>query len=170
MSPFFKVMHDTLKNTIVGTLSLCFNATSIIEKICWLLMGIIGLIGMSMIINDQLESWRMNPIVSSRKWNDLSEIPYPAVTFCHQGNTRMEIAERLLQAADPSSSKFKHLRRVFFDKSINNAFHWISRHSELSDRDLKYSLTNSRNFKRYRLCNSSSHFMENFCLGSLHFP
>ena len=118
MSSFMKKIHDTLKETIVGTLSLCFKANNIIEKICWLLMWILGSIYMSMIISDQFESWNLNPTITSRKWIDLSEVEAPAITFCHQGNTRLEVADRLLQAADENSVKVRKLRNRFLKHSV----------------------------------------------------
>ena len=109
-------MQDTLKETIVGTLSLCFNATNVIEKICWLLMWILGSICMSMLISDQFESWKST--ISSRKWIDLSEVEAPAITFCHQGNTRMEVADRLLQAAGDDNEKVRKLQTRFLKHSV----------------------------------------------------
>ena len=111
-------MHETLKETIVGTLSLCFNATNIIEKICWLLMWILGSICMSMLISDQFKSWHLNPTISSRKWINLSEVEAPAITFCHQGNTRMEVADRLLQAAGDDNEKVRKLQIRFLKHSV----------------------------------------------------
>ena len=72
-------------------------------------MWILGSIYMSMIISDQFESWNLNPTISSRKWIDLSKVDAPAITFCHQGNTRLEIADRLLQAAGTNNEKVKKL-------------------------------------------------------------
>ena len=111
-------MHDTLKDTIVGTLSLCFNASNIIEKICWLLMWLLGSICMSKLISDQFESWNSNPTISSRKWVDISEVDAPAITFCHQGNTRMEVADRLLQAAGTNNKKVRKLQNRFLKHSV----------------------------------------------------
>ena len=111
-------MQDTLKETIVGTLSLCFNANNIIEKICWLLMYILGSIYMIMIISDQFESWNLNPTISSRKLIDLSEVEAPAITFCHQGNTRLEAADRLLQASGDSNEKVRKLRNRFLKHAV----------------------------------------------------
>ena len=118
MSTFIKTIHDALKETIVGTLSLCFIASNIIEKISWLAMWIIGSIYMIMIISDQFESWNLNPTISSRKLIDLSEVEAPAITFCHQGNTRLEVADRLLQAAGENSVKVRKLRNRFLKHSV----------------------------------------------------
>ena len=118
MKSFIKTIHDALKETIVGTLSLCFIANNIIEKICWLVMWILGSIYMIMIISDQFESWNLNPTISSRKLIDLSEVEAPAITFCHQGNTRLEAADRLLQASGDSNEKVRKLRNRFLKHSV----------------------------------------------------
>jgi hypothetical protein len=118
MRSLIKSMHETLKGTIVGTLSLCFKANNIIEKICWLLIWILGSIYVVIIIADMFESWNLNPTISSRKWIDLSEVDIPAITFCHQGNTRMEVADRLLQAAGDNNVKVRKLRSKFLKHSV----------------------------------------------------
>jgi hypothetical protein len=123
MSTFIKTIHDALKETIVGTLSLCFIASNVIEKICWLVMWILGSIYMIMIISDQFESWNLNPTISSRKLIDLSEVEAPAITFCHQGNTRLEVADRLLQAAGDNNGKVRKLRNRFLKHSVEKLLH-----------------------------------------------
>ena len=115
---FIKSGYDIYKDTIVGSLSLCFNATNIIEKICWFLIGIFGTICMSIVVLDQIESWSLNPIIASRKLIKLSEVDFPAITFCHQGNTRMELAERMLNVADQKDSKVRQLRSLFLKNSV----------------------------------------------------
>ena len=126
MGSFIKSIHDTLKETIVGTLSLCFKASNIIEKICWLSMWVLGSIYVSIILFHTFESWNLNPTISSRKWIDLSEVVAPAITFCHQGNTRMEVADRLLQAAGDNSVKVRKLRNRFLKHSVEKLLHFES--------------------------------------------
>ena len=123
MSSIIRVITHTFRDTTIGTLSLSVNATNIIEKICWLFIWLLGSILTSMFINEQIESWKRNPIIASRLWVDLSEIPYPAITFCHQGNTRMEAVERLLEAADESSPKIRHFRSWLLEKSVDQLVH-----------------------------------------------
>ena len=67
-------MHGTLKDTIVGTLDLCFRATNNFEKVFWLLLGILGSIFMSFIFIDLFESMKLNPTMSSRTWVDTSKV------------------------------------------------------------------------------------------------
>ena len=113
-----KVMYNTFKDTTVGTLKLFFDATHVIEKLCWLLIGILGTIVMAFVVVDQIQSWRLNPIMSSRKWIPLSEVDFPAITFCHRGNTRLEFAERMMKAADQKDPKMRKLRSIFLKKSV----------------------------------------------------
>ena len=70
-------------------------------------MGLMGTIGIFVFIANQMDSWNVNPIMTKRKWVDLSKNDLPAITFCHQGNTRMAFAERLIQAANEKSPKAK---------------------------------------------------------------
>ena len=107
MGSFMKIIQSIFKDTIVGTLSLCFIANNVIEKVFWLLLGILGTICMGIVVLDQIKSWTLNPTVSSRKWVKLSEVDFPAITFCHQGNTRMEFPERLIKIADVNHPKIR---------------------------------------------------------------
>ena len=70
---------------------------------------------MSMVVFDQIESWSLNPIISSRKWVKLSEVDFPAITFCHQGNTRLEFAERLLSSADEKKFENERSSKLFLE-------------------------------------------------------
>ena len=98
-----------LKETAIAGLKFCIIASHKFEKIFWILVGILGIAGMSILFFIQIQSWKMNPIISTRKRIDLSEVELPAITFCHQGNTRTEITDRLIQAADEKSPKFRQL-------------------------------------------------------------
>ena len=72
MGYIVKVLTNTFKETTVGTLNYSLNATNLIEKLCWFLMWIFGSILTFMIISDQLDSWKRNPTISTRKWVNLS--------------------------------------------------------------------------------------------------
>ena len=80
---------------------------------------------MSKLISDQFESWNLNPTISSRIWKDLSEVNAPAITFCHQGNTRLEAADRFLQAAGTrtNNKKVRKLRNRFLKHSVEKLLH-----------------------------------------------
>ena len=109
---------STLKETAIAGLKFCIIANNKFEKIFWILVGILGITGMSILFFIQIQSWNMNPIISTRKWIDLSEVELPAITFCHRGNTRTEIADRLIQAADEKSPKIRQLRSLILKHSF----------------------------------------------------
>ena len=58
----------------------------------------------------QIRSWYDNPDIASLSQIDLSLINFPAITICHDGNTRMSIADRLYNSIEESSPKGRKLR------------------------------------------------------------
>ena len=97
MGHHIKRSYAMVKGTSIGCSKFFFDSNNIVERISWLSMGILGIIGMSFVIVHQVRSWSLNSILSNTEWVDLMDVDFPAITFCHQGNTRMAIAERLLQ-------------------------------------------------------------------------
>ena len=137
-----------LKETAIAGLKFCIIANSKFEKIFWILIGILGIAGMSVLFFIQIQSWNMNPIVSTRKWIDLSEVELPAITFCHHGNTRTEIADRLIQAADEKSPKIRQLRSLIMKHSLEFM---------IDDEKNQFKKFSSDISEHYNLvCNSSS--------------
>ena len=118
MGEKIKMSCAMIKRTTVGSLKFFFDASHVIEKFLWILMAILGTVLMSIFVKYQVESWGLNPIISSREWIDLSKVDFPAITFCHQGNTRMAIADRLMQVADEKSSKMRKIRSLFLRNSV----------------------------------------------------
>ena len=59
--------------------------------------------------------------MSNTHWMDLSQVNFPAITFCHQGNTRMAIAERLMNAVGDNNNhpKVRQLRNIFLSHTID---------------------------------------------------
>ena len=118
MNTHIKNSFSVLKETAVAGLKFCLNSNNVVEQIFWSMMGLLGIFGISCLFFIQIESWSSNPIIVSRKWVDLPEVEFPAITFCHQGNTRLEVADRLLQAADEKSPKLRALRSQFLKHSL----------------------------------------------------
>ena len=135
-----------LKGTAVSGLKFLFEANTITEKIFWSILDLIGFFAMIYLIFSQIETLCMNPTLSSRKWVDLSEINLPAITFCHQGNTRMEIAERLLQATNGKSSRDKELRNIFLKESVHFFLQMDS--NDFKGKYVQYASEISSNYKR----------------------
>ena len=118
MNAHIKNSFSVLKETAVAGLKFCLNSNNVVEQIFWSMMGLLGIFGISCLFFIQIESWSSNPIIVSRKWVDLPEVEFPAITFCHPGNTRLEVADRLLQAADEKSPKMRALRSLFLKHSL----------------------------------------------------
>ena len=127
MTSLGKNIWINIKETNVGSLRLCFDAFHVIEKLFWLSLGILGAIFMSIIVYDQIKSWHLKPIMSTRKWVDLSEVDFPAITFCHQGNTRLEFVERLVKAAGSNGSKIRRLRNLFLETSVEYLISYLDK-------------------------------------------
>ena len=90
MATLVKDILINIKETSINSLKFCFDAYHNIEKIFWLLIGLTGFVFMCIIVYYQTKLWYLYPIMSSRKWINISEVDFPAITFCHQGNTRLE--------------------------------------------------------------------------------
>lgn len=136
MTSLGKTIWIYLRETTIGSLKLCFDAYFIIEKIFWSLLGITGAIFMSAIVYDQIRSWHLNPIMSTREWIKLSEVDFPAITFCHRGNTRMELAERLLKAAEDKGPRMRRIRNLFLRNSVESMMSELSGPYNLGSQDV----------------------------------
>ena len=73
---------------------------------------------MGFVVYDQIEFWTLNPEISSMKRVDLSEVDFPAITFCHQGNTRMAIADKLLKLASEKAPKVKQMKSLLLKNTV----------------------------------------------------
>jgi len=73
---------------------------------------------MGFVVYDQIEFWTLNPEISSMKRVDLSEVDFPAITFCHQGNTRMAIADVLLKLASEKAPKVKQMKSLLLKNTV----------------------------------------------------
>ena len=74
---------------------------------------------MSCVVIDQVSSWKDNPVISSKTWIDLSEVDFPAVTLCHQGNTRLTGAERINNAMRDKSPKIRQFRNLLLRTCVD---------------------------------------------------
>ena len=74
---------------------------------------------MSCVVIDQVSSWKDNPVISSKTWIDLSEVDFPAVTLCHQGNTRLTGAERINNAMQDKSPKIRQFRNLLLRSCVD---------------------------------------------------
>ena len=95
------------KKSLIVTLKLTFEASNITEKILWISLALSGFSYISHLIFSQVISWNRNASFTTQKKVELSEIEFPAVTFCSRGATKYSIAERLGNLLDPNAEATK---------------------------------------------------------------
>ncbi len=112
------------KNTIVG-IKIIVDATCKLEKVFWLVLITFGFVLISISIVQQITSWTVDPVVTSKAMTTMDKIHAPAITFCSRGSTRFGIAERLANAIDPDktgylSKGFNVMKKHFVRKTLEN--------------------------------------------------
>ena len=94
-----QIIFDELRN--ITTVDLVYNARCFFEKLLWAMIGIIGTIWAFVFFESQFKLWNESPWLTTRAHVHLSQLPYPAITFCSDGTTKYAIAERLGNYIDP---------------------------------------------------------------------
>ena len=108
-----EILIEKLKG--IATFDLLTNSSSLIEKILWLLLVIIGICwGYHFMKYEMIDTWKEQPKIISKANVDLMDLKYPAVTFCSKGAAKFGIAERLGNFYNPKMdlpSEFLSLRK-----------------------------------------------------------
>ena len=77
----------------ITTIDLTSKAANFLEKLFWVVMGIIGVIWAiyftALVIKDE------NPIIKTIQDKTLTDTEKPAITICPHGSTKFTVAERL---------------------------------------------------------------------------
>ena len=94
----FMALKEELRN--ITAFNYIAKATSIVEKILWAIIAICGSLFIYDVVYIQLENWRQNPTLVTKVTKQLSDMPLPAVTFCHKGLHKYGPVERLLNFID----------------------------------------------------------------------
>ena len=104
-----------LKN--VRTVDLASVSRTILEKLFWIITGILGIGWAIYFLPNQFELWSNNPSIISLKDVPLSDIPYPSLSILPQRITKYTVAERLgnYLIPDKMHEKFKPIRELLFD-------------------------------------------------------
>ena len=110
---------QSIKKTSVASLKYVIDASTIIEKVLWVILLLTGTCYTILILHKQFTSWENDSIVSLHKWIDLSEIDFPAITICHQGNTRNFPMERLMSGIKEGDVRIRQLRNVFLQSALD---------------------------------------------------
>ena len=85
----------------IRTLHLSKNASNFLEKLIWIVIAIFGTTWFCYFINFQFEVWRDDGVYLAKADLELSDINYPAITFCSQGANKLGIVEGLGNYIDP---------------------------------------------------------------------
>ena len=85
----------------IRTLHFSKNASNFLEKLIWISIVIFGITWFCYFINFQFEVWRDDGVYLAKAELELSDINYPAITFCSQGANKLGIVEGLGNYIDP---------------------------------------------------------------------
>ena len=77
----------------VSTIDLAFKAENVLEKLIWLILGMLGIVWASYFVGLIIED--ENPIVTVEKDVKLTEIKKPAITVCSKGSNKFGVVDRL---------------------------------------------------------------------------
>ena len=109
---------NELKN--VRTIDLAIISRTIIEKLFWIITGILGIGWAFYFLPNQFQLWSNNPSILLLKHVPLSDISYPTLSILPQRIPRYDVAERLGNYLIPNKipEKLKSLRGLFFDDLV----------------------------------------------------
>ena len=110
MTAFYRDIFAELRN--IKTIDLAYKAANVLEKILWVLMGVIGATWAVYFIT----SWDDDASVLIQGDSNSTELKYPAVTICPKVSTKYAIAERLGNYIDPMNlpKELLSLRHDYF--------------------------------------------------------
>lgn len=97
----------------ISTIGLACKAKSLIEKVLWIALGVMGVIWLVFVFTSQFQDWEENPgMVTNKK----IPLKYPAITICPKVSTKYAIAEVLGNFLDSSNlpDELLSLRESFF--------------------------------------------------------
>ena len=107
MPPNKEAVKEELRN--ITTVNLIASTTNVLEKILWALIAIFGTLFIYDVVDTQLNFWNENPILITRQMIELSEMPLPAMTFCHKGLQKYGSMERLVNLIDSNKKVPKEI-------------------------------------------------------------
>lgn len=98
-----KIKHLFNETKSIKSIDLACKATSIIERLLWVVVGLSGIGWAVWFIPDQFQLWADNPTIITRDNAKLSDIRYPAITIMPPGTSKYGIGERLGNYINPEN-------------------------------------------------------------------
>ena len=99
-------MKGMYKNLIDGcreftTFDLTYKTSSVLEKLLWITLGILGVIWVINVVSNQLQVFVEGPSIISKGNAELNKISNPAITICYDGSSKYDVAEQIGNHLDP---------------------------------------------------------------------
>ena len=86
---------QSLRTSIILSIKLAFEASVIIEKLIWIAFAILGSTHFGHLLVSQIVSWNEHSVMTLKGYERISDIDYPALTFCTMTNSKYAIMERI---------------------------------------------------------------------------
>ena len=104
----------------------------IIEKLIWIAFAILGTTYFGHLLVSQITSWNEHSVITLKGHERISDIDYPAVTFCTMTNSKYAIMERIGNVLDLDSDfTKKHIlpvRNDIIEIDVNDESSWAEYH------------------------------------------
>ena len=84
-----------LKGSIIISLKQAFEAGHFIEKLIWICLGTLGSLYFGYLLVSQVTSWDENLILVLQQQKYITEIDFPAITFCTKSSTKFSLSKEL---------------------------------------------------------------------------
>ena len=95
--------NDSIKRELqnIRTFDLTKESAHIYGRVVWSLIALFGLVWFFFFMKFQIQLWNDKNIILSKALMELSDIDYPAVTFCSKSANKLGVAERLGNYLNP---------------------------------------------------------------------
>ena len=148
-----------LKGSIIISLKQAFEAGHFIEKLIWICLGTLGSLYFGYLLVSQVTSWDENSILVLQQQKYITEIDFPAITFCTKSSTKFSIVERIGNSLDLSLDFAKKLllpiRNDFIKRGEEKE--WKEAKSFYEQQCVKSSTLLNDAMKYKKFCNVSEH-------------
>ena len=85
----------------IRTVELISKSKKIAERLFWFLVAFCGALWFVTFMASQVEIWKQNSVLITKAEVELSDLDYPAVTFCSKTANKYGVAERFGNYLDP---------------------------------------------------------------------
>ena len=124
----------SIKSSIILSIKLASEASAITEKLIWISFAILGSTYFGHLLISQIVSWNEHSVMGFKGYENISDIDFPAITFCTRTNTKYAIIERIGNALDFDSEFAKKLiipiRNSVIENDLNEEISFAKKYEE----------------------------------------